>query len=247
MKVELHPLTAWLALCAVAPAIVSSDSAVLALVVVGGVAFIVFKRQNSAPWSRSFWLSIKFAFFLLVFRAFVGIVIAVPSIGRTLFTLPRLSLPHWMPGIRLGGPVTSERLFSSVHEGLIISTVIVLFGAANSLTSPHRLLRIAPTHIYEVAVTLVIGTSLFPQLAQSAARIRAAQEMRGGKKPSIRTIALPLLEESLARSLKLAESMESRGFGASKGRSRYRPIAWRKIDSAVLAISLCIATGIAFA
>ena len=245
MKVELHPLTAWLALCALASAIVVSDSVILASVVVGGVAFIVFKRQDATPWSRSFWLSFKFALALLLFRAFVGSIIAVPSIGHTLFTLPRIQLPHWMPGIRIGGPVSSERLFSSLHEGFIIATVIVLFGAANSLTSPHRLLRIAPVYIYEVAVTLVIGTSLFPELAKSVSRIKSAQELRTGKRASMRTIALPLLEDAMARSLKLAESMESRGFGVSKNRSRYRPIRWRAIDSIVLITAFTASAGIA--
>lgn len=247
MKVELHPLTAWIALSALAAAVVASANAYLAIAVVGGVAFIVYLRQDSTPWSRSFWLSLKFACALLIFRAIAGIVIAVPSIGHTLFTLPKITLPHWMPGIRIGGAVTSERLFSSLHEGLIIASVIALFGAANSLTSPHRLLRIAPVYIYEVAVTLVIGTSLFPQMATSVNRIRTAQEMRSGKKATLRSIALPLLEESLARTLKLAESMESRGFGVSKKRSRYRPISWRWIDSAIVLLASSLAGWAVFA
>jgi energy-coupling factor transporter transmembrane protein EcfT len=43
-----------------------------------------------------------------------------------------------------------------------------------------------------------------------------------------------LLEESLARSLDLAAAMDSRGYGYSKKRSRYRPISWRLKDSLVV-------------
>ena len=147
-----------------------------------------------------------------------------------------------MPGIRIGGDVTLERLSSSAHEGLIIATMIVLFGAATALTSPHKLLRVLPIFVYEIGVTLVIATSVFPQLAQSLHRIRNAQKMRGIEKISIRTIALPLLEQSLSRSLLLAESMESRGFGVHGKRSRYKPSPWNHRDSMVVlaSLSLCI-------
>jgi energy-coupling factor transporter transmembrane protein EcfT len=145
-----------------------------------------------------------------------------------------------MPGIRIGGDVTFERLSSSVHEGVIIATMIILFGAASALTSPHKLLRVLPVYIYEIGITLVIATSVFPQLAQSLQRIRNAQKMRGIEKISLRTLAMPLLEQSLSRSLQLAESMESRGFGVSGKRSRYRPAPWRALDTGVVAIALTV-------
>jgi energy-coupling factor transporter transmembrane protein EcfT len=143
-----------------------------------------------------------------------------------------------MPGIRIGGAVTLERLSSSLHEGVIIATMIALFGAATSLTSPHKLLRVTPSFIYEIGITLVIATSLFPQLAVSARRIRVAQKLRGIEKIRIRSIALPLLEESLARSLQLAAAMDARGYGVSRKRSRYRPQPWLMRDNYVVLATL---------
>ena len=58
------------------------------------------------------------------------------------------------------------------------------------------------------------------------------QSLRGFA--SWRRVAIPLLEESLARSLDLAAAMDSRGYGVSKKRSRYRPIKWQLADSAVV-------------
>jgi energy-coupling factor transporter transmembrane protein EcfT len=152
-----------------------------------------------------------------------------------------------MPGIRIGGAVTLERLSSSVHEGVIIATMIALFGAASALTSPHKLLRVLPVFIYEIGITLVIATSVFPQLAQSVKRIRRAQQMRGIEKVSLRSIALPLLEETLTRSLQLAQSMDSRGYGVSRKRSRYRPAPWLARDfwfvlSAVTAATVMVSS-----
>ena len=170
----------------------------------------------------------------------VGVLIGVPIPGTRIFTLPILPLPNWLAGIRIGGVITQERLLSSVHEGLTIVAVISLCGAAVSLTSPHKLLRVTPVMIYEFGVATVIATSALPNLVQSIARIRRARALRGDEKPAWRAIALPLLEDSLSRSLDLAAAMDARGYGVSRTRSRYRPIAWQGIDSSVVLLSAAL-------
>jgi energy-coupling factor transport system permease protein len=40
--------------------------------------------------------------------------------------------------------------------------------------------------------------------------------------------------------LDLAAAMDSRGYGVSKKRSRYRPIKWRTADSAVVCTALIV-------
>jgi len=227
---SLHPLTFWSIFTALAFGVVLSDSAISALLAMGGAAWIVYRFRGDGPWRNSFQWSLVAGLYLIVIRAVAGIVIGVPRIGETLFTLPRIHLPSWIPGIRIGGPVTWERLSFSLHEGLIIATVIALFGAANSVTSPRKLLRVMPSRVYQLAVTLTIATSVFPQLIASITRIRQAQYLRSGRRPRISQVAIPLLEESLGRAVALAESMESKGFGLSKVQSRYRPITYSKRD-----------------
>ena len=173
----------------------------------------------------------------------IGVLIGVPIPGTKLFTLPILPLPNWMPGIRIGGTVTLERLTSAVTEGILICAIIVIFGAAASLTSPHKLLRVLPVYVYEFGISIVIATSVLPQLVTSLARIRQAQRLRGQSLrgfASWRRVAIPLLEESLARSLDLAAAMDSRGYGVNKKRSRYRPIKWQMADSAVVFSALLV-------
>jgi energy-coupling factor transporter transmembrane protein EcfT len=235
MRKPLHPLTLWIAFILLAIGVTVLNSAYVALATVGAVALLVYLRRDGSPWNKSFNLSLRIGGSILLIRTVVGILIGVPIPGTVLFTIPRLDLPTWMPGIRIGGAVTIERLSSSLHEGIIIAAMIALFGAATSLTSPHRLLRVTPSFIYEIGITLVIATSLFPQLATSARRIRTAQQLRGIEKRKLRTIALPLLEESLARSLQLAASMDARGYGISRKRSRYRPQQWQGRDTAFIA------------
>jgi len=238
MRKQLHPLTLWMSAILLAVGVVALDNAWIALAIVGAVAFLVYIRRDGSPWNRSFNLSLRIGATILAIRTVVGILIGVPIPGTILFRLPIVDLPSWMPGIRIGGAVTLERLSSSLHEGVIIATMIALFGAATSLTSPHKLLRVTPSFIYEIGITLVIATSLFPQLAVSARRIRVAQRLRGIEKIRIRSIALPLLEESLARSLQLAAAMDARGYGVSRKRSRYRPQPWLMRDNYVVLATL---------
>ena len=235
---SLHPLTWWIWSLLIVGAVVVTNNAWVAGVAIAVAAISVLKFAEKAPWSKSFWFSLKLGAFILVIRTVVGVLIGVPIPGTPLFSIPILPLPSWIAGIRVGGVVTQERLLSSIHEGLIIITVIALFGAAVSLTSPHKLLRVTPIVIYEFGVATVIATSALPPLVLSASRIRRARALRGDEKPSWRSIAIPLLEDSLSRSLELAAAMDSRGYGISRKRSRYRPIPWQQIDSLVVTSAL---------
>jgi energy-coupling factor transporter transmembrane protein EcfT len=94
-----------------------------------------------------------------------------------------------------------------------------------------------------LGVAVVIATSVLPQIVTSVKRIRMAQRLRGQSTKgftSWKRVAIPLLEESLARSLDLAAAMDSRGYGVSKKRSRYRPISWNMTDLLVVASALCV-------
>ena len=242
-KLSLHPLTWWIWSFAIAISVARANTPIFALVSVGVVGLIVLAQRDDASWGKSFNWTLKIALWILMVRTFIGTVIGVPIPGTTLFTFPRVPLPDWMPGIRIGGAVTLERLSSALSEGVTICAIIVIFGAAASLTSPHRLLRVLPIFVYEFGVTVVIATSVLPQLVTSVTRIRQAQRLRGQNTKgfaSYRRVAIPLLEESLARSLDLAASMDSRGYGVSRKRSRYRPISWRISDSAVVLSGLLV-------
>ena len=236
-KPSLHPLTWWIWAGLLAIAIVRFQSTVLTLLCVGAVAGLVFWLREDAPWGRSFTWTLKLSLWILIIRTVIGMLIGVPIPGNTVLNLPIVQLPSWMPGIRIGGAVTSERLTSAISEGILICAIILIFGAAASLTSPHRLLRTLPVYIYEFGVSIVIATSALPQLVTSVSRIRQAQLLRGQSLRGFKSwkrIAIPLLEESLARSLDLAAAMDSRGYGISSKRSRYRPINWSYLDSFVI-------------
>jgi energy-coupling factor transport system permease protein len=233
MNRVLHPLAWWIWAGSIAIGIAKASSVFLAIATVGAVAIVVSRKAENAPWSKSFQWSLKVGIWVIAIRTFTGILIGVPSAGRILFTIPQIPLPSWMPGIRLGGSVTAERIMATAHDGIMLAAIIALLGAAASLASPHRLLRSLPVMVYEFGVAVVIATSVLPQLVSSSARIRQAQRLRGQDVRGLRgwkRLALPLLEDALARSLDLAAAMDSRGYGFSRRRSKYRPVSWRRSE-----------------
>lgn len=245
MDRSLHPLTWWIWAGALAISVARQSSVLMSIAMVGVVAIVVIFKSEDAPWARSFTWALKLALWIFAIRTLTGIFIGVPIPGRTLFSIPILPLPSWMAGIRIGGNVTLERLSLTAHEGVMLATIVALLGAAASLSSPHRLLRSLPIMIYEFGVAVVIATSLIPQLVTSTVRIREAQRLRGQNIRGLKgwkRIVLPLLEDSLSRSLELAAAMDARGYGFSRRRSRYRANAWhlREVLICVSAIAAVV-------
>ena len=96
----------WGFFIALAAAVIATGSVFVALGAVGIAALLVYLRREDGPWGASFKWSLIAGLYLLVIRLIAGILIGVPRPGTTLFTVPRIELPSWLPGIRIGGTVT---------------------------------------------------------------------------------------------------------------------------------------------
>ncbi len=244
---RIHPLAWWAWAIILSVALFTSSEPWFAAGLVVAATILVRAYKEITPWSRSFVVAMKFIAVILVIRMVIAVLIGVPIPGTTIFTLPTLQLPEWIAGIRLGGPVTTERLTSTLGEVMIIVGVVALFAAATSLTSPHRLIRAIPVAFYQLGLVLTIATSVFPQFVIAIRRITLARRLRGQEIRGLRhwrKIAIPLLEDALERSLDLAAAMESRGFGQRVRRSSYRPDRWGAVESTILASSLVVALAI---
>ncbi len=165
--------------------------------------------------------------------------------GKTLFTIPQVTLPEFLVGIRLGGEVTSQRISGALNEALIFAALILLFGAANSLTTPTRILKVIPQRLYGVGVAIALATKLTPQFADSVTRIKQAQFLRGQPAHGFRSwkrIGTPVLEETMSRSLDLATSLEARGYGIKRETTRYKADSWRSAETIALLPAIYAAT-----
>ena len=234
---SVHPLVWWLWALLLAAFVIRTDNALIATAVVCALTLVVLKLKSKSYWSGAFALSTKLAVSIIAIRIAFAILIGVPMPGTVLFQIPEIALPSWMVGIRIGGPVTSQRLTTAVTEALMIATLILLCGAASSLASPHRLIRSLPKAMFNLGVTLSVATSVLPQTVKSVARIQSAKRLRGQNIRGLRAwrgIALPLLEESLERALDLATAMESRGYGCHGKTSKYRAQKFQLVDVAMI-------------
>jgi energy-coupling factor transport system permease protein len=106
-------------------------------------------------------------------------------------------------------------LNSAFVDGLRLAAIIMGFALANTVANPRKLLRSTPSALYEVATAAAVAINLAPQFLLSLKRVRRARELRGHAKGlrSFTGIVVPLLEDTVQRSLDLAASMDARGFG----------------------------------
>ena len=132
-----------------------------------------------------------------------------------------------MNGLRVGGAGHARGPSRGrFYDGLRIATIAIVIGAANSLASPTRLLKAIPTAFYELGVSIVVALTFIPQLTADAGRIREMRRLRGKNTKGVRgfaSLGLPVLAGALDRSIVLAESMDSRGYGRHRKESAVGP------------------------
>jgi energy-coupling factor transport system permease protein len=180
------------------------------------VAFVVSARRLPPPLGRSFGTFVRLAVFVVVLRMVLQIAFGARLPGHVVFSLPSIDLPAWAAGVSIGGPVTVELLVDAFVSSLRLATVLVCFGAVNSLCSPYRLLRSLPAVLYEAGVVVTVALAFAPQTVIQAGRVREARRLRGRPTKGlagVRGIVLPVLEGALERSVALASSMDARGYG----------------------------------
>jgi energy-coupling factor transport system permease protein len=222
----LHPLAWWAwALCLAGVASATTNPLVLGLLIaVAGL--VVAARRQRAPWAAAFRYALWTGLFIVIVRVLFRIVFGGDLGTTVLLDLPSLSVPGVEGGVRLLGDVTAESLLSGFYDGLRLAAIVIAVGAASALANPRRLLRSLPSSLHEVGTALVVAVSVFPQLVESVARVRAARRIRPsvetGRIERLRSVIVPVLEDSLERSILLAASMDARGYGRTGGASLRR-------------------------
>ena len=219
----LHPVAWWVWGAGLAPAASRTSNPFLLVLVVAIAAWAVLQRREVGGRS-AFRAFLAIGLFAVLFRIVMAMALGTGVTGRVvLFRLPELPLPAWAAGVRIGGPVTAEGLLAVTYEGLRLAAILACLGAASTLASPRRLLRYLPATLYDVGTAVVVGLTYAPEMVADAARVRAARRLRGHSGRGVRELArlvVPVLEGALERSLELAASMESRGYGRAIRSSR---------------------------
>ncbi len=237
----LHPIAWWIWAIGLATAATMTTNPLLLLLVVTVLGVVVALRRSDAPWARAFKYYLYLALVVIAIRVVLRSVFGgdVDSAqAHVLFNLPQVPLPSWAAGIQLGGPITVEGTAAALYNGLQLGCLLCCVGAANALANPKRALRVLPGALYELGVAVVIALSVAPQLIESIQRVRRARKLRGatgGGLHALRNIAIPVMEDALERSLRLAAAMDSRGYGRTGTASRRT----RRATGALLLAGMC--------
>ena len=216
----VHPAAWWGWAVGMAVAVSTTNNPLLLLLALAVVALVVAARRGSSPWARAFRLYLWLGLAIIVMRVALHVLVGLKFGEIVVIHLPEVTLPSWAAGIQLGGTVYLEGLLAAALQGLRLAVIIACIGAANALANPKRLLRSLPSALHEIGSAVVVSVSVAPQLAESVQRVRRARQLRGDATRGIRAVpavALPVLEDTLERSLLLAAAMDSRGYGRSVG------------------------------
>ncbi|WP_406831418.1 energy-coupling factor transporter transmembrane component T [Pedococcus sp. KACC 23699] len=220
---HLHPVAWWLWAIGLAVACSRTTNPLLLLLAVSVASLVVAARRGSSPWARAFRLYLVLGASIIVLRVLLHLLVGFKFGQVRLYSLPSVNLP----GITILGPVYLEGVLAAAVEGLRLASLIVCIGAANALANPKRLLRALPSALHEIGTAVVISVTVAPQLAESVQRVRRARVLRGEGGTGLRSVgrvALPVLQDTLDRSLLLASAMDSRGYGrrpAQSARTRH--------------------------
>ncbi|WP_410608507.1 CbiQ family ECF transporter T component [Amycolatopsis sp. lyj-109] len=231
----LHPGAWWAWALALAVAASRTTNPLLLGLIIAVAGFVVANRRTDAPWALAFRLYVYVGALIVASRVLFRIVIGGEDGGHVLFRLPRIPLAA---GLSLFGPTSAEELLGGFYDGLRLATMVVCIGAANALANPKRLLKAVPGALYEVGTAVTVALTVAPQLVESVQRVRRARRLRAGPRRGLRAvkgIVVPVLEDAMDRSLRLAAAMDSRGYG----RRAYLSAGLRAL------IAACVLAGLA--
>ncbi|MFJ9134889.1 energy-coupling factor transporter transmembrane protein EcfT [Streptomyces sp. NBC_01281] len=236
----LHPLAWWIWALALATAVSRTANPLLLFLVLAVLGYVVTARRTEAPWARGFKYYLYMALTVVAIRVMFRAVFATGITPRDhfLFSLPHIPTPNWYAGIQIGGPVSLEAVLSSATDGLRLACMLCCIGAANTLANPKRALRVLPGALYELGVAVTVAISVAPQLVQSVQRVSRARKLRAGRNKgfaALRGIVVPVLEDALERSLRLAAAMDSRGYGRAGTATRRS----RRLTGALMLLGMC--------
>jgi|SRR5450631_312341 len=240
---QLHPGAWWTWSLALGGAATRTTNPLILVLLVAVAGFVVHARRSPES-SRTFWFFVRLGVVIVAARIVFDVMFGGQHTGFVVLNLPSVPLPNWAAGLHLGGAITTQELLTATYGGLQLATLVVCVGSANALANPRRLLRTLPGSLYEVGVAITVALSFAPQLAQAAVRVRRARRLRGLRSTGLRSwwsVAVPVLEDALDRSIELAAAMDARGFGRTGQISRRQR---RLVAAGVLAGLLAIVVSV---
>jgi energy-coupling factor transport system permease protein len=165
----------------------------------------------------------------------------------------------WQSGFRIPGigvpSITREAILFSLGMSLRLVTIISAFTVLTLTIHPDDVVQaLLKVRIpYKSVLACSLSLRFLPLLIEDAKRISDIQRSRGleldrghlFQKISRRvTVIIPLLSNSLDRTVQVAEAMESRAFGSGTKRVFYKKLDLNRLDAVTLAIGAAPLAGV---
>ena len=189
-------------------------------------------------WSSSVKLVLYLGIFIVVINTLV-----VSHGAHVLF-----EAPFEIPAL---GPlnITLEAIFFGLMMALRLLAMLSAFTVLNFTVHPDDIMlaMIKMKLPYKSVLATSLSTRFVPTIIDDIERLTDVQRTRGLELDKGRlmqrvrrraTILIPLLSNSLDRTIQVAEAMESRAFGQGKGRTFYKEIRFSQFDIITLAFGV---------
>lgn len=141
--------------------------------------------------------------------------------------------------------------FIGAVEVCLRISILIMFASLLSLTTSPMSIADAFTKVFpqEISVMIMMALRFIPLLSDEALKVKRAQIARGARfddRNIVRRIRayfpvlIPLFVIAFKRADELSIAMEARGYVIGAKRSRFHPLEWKKIDSYVTVLSVCL-------
>jgi energy-coupling factor transport system permease protein len=144
-------------------------------------------------------------------------------------------LPEGLPLI--GGPITVESAAYGATVGLGLVAAMLAVAPLSTVLHAHEVVDALPARMERTGIAVASSLNLVSGFGRTYTEVSDAQRMRGWRPRGIRSwneVLVPVVLTAIEDSVRLAEAMEARAFGAGR-RSSYSSSPW---DARSLAVVL---------
>ena len=130
-------------------------------------------------------------------------------------------LPDWLPLI--GGPITVESAAYGSALGLGLVAALLAVAPLSTVLHAHEVVDALPARMERTGIAVATSLNLVSGFGRTFTEVSDAQRMRGWRPRGLRSwneVLVPTLLTAIEDSVRLAEAMEARAFGAGR-RSSY--------------------------
>ena len=196
---------------------------------------------------------IRPSFFINGLKPMIGIILFT-TFFQVFFT-PGASVlwEFWIFKVSIEGLQQALIIFIRFVLIIFFSTLLTLtttpLSLADGIESGLAPLKRLKVPVHEIGLMLSMSLRFVPTLMDDTTRIMNAQRARGvdfnegnliQKVKSVIPILIPLFASSFKRADALATAMEARGYQGGEGRTKYRVLEWKLLDTCAVIVMILL-------